>query len=71
MLFDEAEQMIKALEKMGPAGGKTTVVIGPKNIATKDLQRLIEQLTQQQQSGGGRRKSSGGAAPRPQSGSNR
>ena len=70
MLYDEAEAMIKALEKMGPAGGKTTVVIGPKNIATKDLQRLIEQLTQQQQSGG-RRKSSGGSAPRPQSGSNR
>jgi type II secretory pathway component GspD/PulD (secretin) len=70
MLYDEAEAMIKALEKMGPAGGKSTVVIGPKNIATEDLQRLIDQLTQKQSSGG-RRGSSSGSAPRPQRGNNR
>ncbi len=66
MLFDEAEAFIKAQEKMGPAGGKTTVVIGPKNIATEDLQRLIDQLTQKQSSGGSHRGgSSSGSAPRP------
>lgn len=64
MLYDEAEAMIKALEKMGPAGGKATIAISPKYIATEDLQRLIDQLTQKQSSGG-RRGSSGGSSRSP------
>jgi len=65
MLFDEAESMIKALEKLGPSGNQVTVIVPMTNVATEDIQRLIDQMTQQGSSGGARRGTSGGAAPRP------
>lgn len=65
MLFDEAESMIRALEKMGPSGNQVTVIVPMSNIATEDIQRLIDQMTQQQSSSAGRRGSSGGGAGRP------
>jgi type II secretory pathway component GspD/PulD (secretin) len=65
MLFDEAESMIKALEKMGPSGGQSTIIVPATNLKTDDIKRLIEQMTQEQSGSAGRRGSSGGGARPP------
>ncbi len=65
MLFDEAESMIRTLEKMGPSGNQVTAIIPVPNIATDDIKRLIEQMTEQSSGGSSRRGSSGGRESRP------
>ncbi len=70
MLFNDAEQMIRTLEKMGPTGNNTTIIVPVPNIATEDIQRLIDQMTQQSNSGSSRRGSSGGGS-RPTRGGGR
>ncbi|MBI4719226.1 MAG: hypothetical protein HY763_15620 [Planctomycetes bacterium] len=44
-LFEEAEQMARALEKMGPQGNTATTILKTDNIPVEDIQRLIDQLT--------------------------
>ena len=55
-LFDEAEKLVRALEKMGPSGGRVTKIIPIVNIGMDDVQKLINQLTGE---------SSGGSSSRP------
>ncbi|MDO8629420.1 MAG: secretin N-terminal domain-containing protein [Phycisphaerales bacterium] len=64
-LFDQAESMIRALEKMNTPGNQVTVIVPMTNVATEDIQRLIDQMTQQQSGSAGRRGSSGGGGSRP------
>lgn len=60
-LFDQAEQMIKMLEGMGPTGGMTTAVYRPQNTKAEDLQRLIDEL--KRRAAGEETSRSGGSRP--------
>lgn len=65
-LFDSAEKMARAVEKMGPSGGKAVRIIPMGKLRGEDIQRLIEQL-KGDSSGRGRsdRRSSSGSRSQP------
>jgi type II secretory pathway component GspD/PulD (secretin) len=65
-LFGEAEEMIRAMEKLGPAGGQGFKVIRLANTPAEDIERLIALLKGEQSSGKGRARRSGGSR-RPKS----
>jgi type II secretory pathway component GspD/PulD (secretin) len=69
-LFADARQLIQAMEKMTPPGGKTIRVISADTVPVDDLKRLIDQLQGDQQGrrgGGGGSRPSGGGTRRPRS----
>lgn len=43
-LFDGAEELIRAMEKLGPPGGRVTSVITLNRTPVEDIERLIEGL---------------------------
>lgn len=63
-LFDQAEEMIKTLEKMGPTGGTKTMVIPVTNTKAEELKTLIEEL-KRRASGEDSSGRSGGGGGRP------
>jgi len=65
-LFDGAEELAKAMEQMGPSGGRTVRVVRTQNLTADEIQGLIDQLTGVEDSG--RSRSSGrSSARRPSS----
>ena len=43
-LFDDAEKLVKAMEKTGPSSGKTMRIIQLGNVPADDILRLVERL---------------------------
>ena len=64
-LFDNAEEMIRAMEKMGPAGGRATRVVRLNNVRADDIQRVIDQLTGRSSDRSRGRASGGRSSSRP------
>ncbi len=66
-LFADARQLIQAMEKMTPPGGKTIRVISADTVPLDDVKRLIDQLQGDQQGrrGGGGTRPSGSSSRRP------
>ncbi|MEK6674143.1 MAG: secretin N-terminal domain-containing protein [Planctomycetota bacterium] len=68
VLFDQAEEMIRSLEKMGPSGNTATRIIKVGNITPDEVEALINQLTGEGTSGGRGRPGgtrTGGGTSRP------
>ncbi len=66
-LFDEAEQLARAMEEMGPAGGSQMRIIKLRGTPSDEVIRLIEQLKGEEsgsskKSGSSRRRSSSGGS---------
>jgi type II secretory pathway component GspD/PulD (secretin) len=66
-IFDEVEQTVRKLEKMGPPGGRATRWIRPTHLTAEEVRQLIEELKEDgsgskstgrsgRRSGGGRRR---------------
>ncbi|MCH7807825.1 MAG: hypothetical protein IIB60_01265, partial [Planctomycetes bacterium] len=49
-LFDDVEKLAKAMEEMGPSGGRGTRIIKVTNRPVEDIMRVIDQLTQREAS---------------------
>jgi hypothetical protein len=62
-LFAEAEELVRAMEEMGPVGDQTVRILRVKGTPTDEVVRLIEQLkgeeTGRRKSGSSRRSSRG------------
>lgn len=56
-LFDDAERLAQAMEKMGPSGGRETRILSPKKLSAEEVQALIDQLTGGESSGASSRRS--------------
>jgi len=69
-LFDGAEKLARAMEKLGPQSGKTMQIVRLKNTSADDFIRVIEQLKGEQ--GGAKKptraRSSNTRSPRRSSG---
>ena len=61
-LFDDAEALIRALEKMGPQGGKRTIILRTENVDVNEIKGVIDDLIEDNQ--GSTRRSSRGSRPR-------
>lgn len=59
--FEEIENLIRTLEKQGPVGGKTAVIIRPKNMSPDEVKGVIDGVIENNASGSGAR---GGTRPR-------
>jgi type II secretory pathway component GspD/PulD (secretin) len=70
-LFDDAEQLIRSLEKMGPQEGQRTVIIRTQNIDANDAQAVISDMIEDDTSSRGRRSSSRGSRPSRRGGGGR
>jgi len=55
----DREKLIKAMEKMGPSGGREMRVVRLKKVPADDVLRLIAQLTGQSSEGGRPRRANG------------
>ncbi len=53
--FEEVEQLIRSLEAQGPVGGKTAVIIRPKNMDPDEIKRVLEGVIEDNQGSGSRR----------------
>ncbi len=63
-LFDQAEEMIHALEGMGPRGAQGLKIIRLGNVDADEIQQLIEQLKGEQSSRKSRSTRGGSSRPR-------
>ncbi|MCH7884675.1 MAG: hypothetical protein IIC01_05430, partial [Planctomycetes bacterium] len=70
-LFENAEKMIRAMEKMGPAGGRATRVVRLNNVRADDIQRVIDQLTGRSSDRGRARRGSSSSGSRGRASGNR
>jgi len=59
--FEEVENLIRTLEKQGPVGGRTAVIIRPKNMSPDEIKGVLQGVMEDNTSGSGTR---GGARPR-------
>ena len=60
--FEEVETLIRTLEKQGPVGGKTAVIIRPKNMSPDEIKGVLEGFMEDNASGS--RSSSGSRSRR-------
>lgn len=49
--FEEVESLIRTLEKQGPVGGKTAVIIRPKNMSPDEIKGVLEGFMEDNASG--------------------
>ncbi|MBN1510860.1 MAG: hypothetical protein JXB13_02505 [Phycisphaerae bacterium] len=49
--FEEVENLIRTLEKQGPVGGKTAVIIRPKNMSPDEIKGVLEGFMEDNASG--------------------
>jgi hypothetical protein len=62
--FEEVEALIRTLEEQGPVGGKSAVIIRPKNMNPDEIKRVLEGVIEEDSGGSRSRRGSSGSRGR-------